>query len=834
MNSSLPTKAEKSHSSKLSYLLSLSEDDFRDQCVRPLLKRMGMSRYRDLCGVDEEGKDAILVGKGPLGEEMVYAVQTKRGKVTMAASANDDLITALRQLRMASETEVELVWSRRRTRPDVVYLIASGEINQKARRYIVENVREAHLRFLDGPELIPLVDEHYPEFWHNIDADRFPYLRSLITDLLSKTDIIYAPGTSAADNGIPITDEIYVPLYLTRIKAEVRTSQGKLEDFPEFSEIESDELLKQREPLTLVLGEGGSGKTTLLRRLAYDAARSALDLQATGLRRLPVMLRAIELAAAAGSLAELLFDKVLAMTSTAECCVIPQDLESGGILVLVDALDEVSTEAGRDKVLKLIREFHAENRKSPVFLSSRPVDSIEGLDLSRDFVTYVVSPISIRQASRMVRRVLNSTSAGVSLEEKERLAAKASEILRQLQDTEGISLSPFLVTVFVAGHDFERRDVPPNMTEIVKKFTELMLGRWDHQRGLAQQFEYPLKDFLVCTVAFEMHSNRQTNIPLQRFSDVLKTELSKIGKSELADKFFEEVVFRSGLFYIEAGHIGFKNLLFQEFFAGRAPESYEVFLDKLADEWWTRAIMFHFGDNPRRHPSVVNLTHELIPEDWLGAFNTAITVGLAAQSAYLIDQAEREPVLRWVVSVLSRSFREMIKALDKHERPLLTFAYYFVRGRQAVATEHITVLESYPTKRSGTSVETKLDETKEMQEFWRLVGLLEAGYLSQASAEIDDFQPDDDRLLLALNLSCALIANLRVFTREDKKLASDIVDRIQPKIPHLLHEIVREVGGVLLELRKGKIVAVDAPGLSGRSIQPGLPSIDSTAIDQQV
>ncbi|MEA2553049.1 MAG: hypothetical protein QOJ65_1225 [Fimbriimonadaceae bacterium] len=807
------TSPDQSHASKLAYLASFSEDDFRDLCVRPLLKLLGMTYYRDLCGVDEEGKDAILIGRGPLQEEMVYAIQTKKGKITMAASANEDLLTALRQVRMSAETVIDLPWARRSSRPDAVYLIASGEINYKARRYIVSQVSEAHLHFWDANDLIAKLDANYPEFWHGINADRFPYIRAVISDLLSRTDIINTRDpNSQSQTAIPITDDVFVSLYLSKIKRELKKRDGRYEERSTFVEVEADDLLKQRESLKLVIGEGGAGKSTLLRRLAYGIARRSLDLGQTSSRQIPVLFRASELANSIGDLKALLYLKVASVANTNACCVLPEDLETGGVVILIDALDEVSSELGKETVIRMIRAFHREHPAIQIILTSRDVAAVQVQQLARDFATYYVTPISLTQASRIVDRVVDAVRGDLSAGEKEKIENQCKEILRRLQDVHGIDLNPFLVTIFVASEDFERRDIPPNITEIIKKFTEQMLGRWDQRKGLSQQFEYSLKDYLVSLIAFHMHADQKTALSLTDFSRVLELALKKMGKSELAPQVFDEVVFRSGLFFVEAGAISFKNHIFQEFFAGRAASSYEELTSRLQDEWWTRPIMFFFGDDPRRHAGVIRLTEHPLPGEWRAAFTTAVAIGLALQSAYFADEEEKIATLNWVVDVLSKSFRAYLDSQGDQRLPLSGFIYYYLVGREAVATELSTSLLPYKTKRKGLDVEkNKLDPIQEMREFWRLVALLEAGLLDEAKSAIHDFRPDDDRLLLAILMSCMMIANLRVSSKTQKKLARDIGADVYPRVQHLVSAVAEEVGGILLEMQRGKVAVLDAP-----------------------
>src|ERR1017187_4849811 len=91
------------------FLLSMTEDDFRDTVVRPLFLRQGLQDGRDLCGPSEKGKDAVFVAVDPLGMENLYVIQTKKGSITMSRRVGDNLIEAKTQLKTAIATRVPLV-----------------------------------------------------------------------------------------------------------------------------------------------------------------------------------------------------------------------------------------------------------------------------------------------------------------------------------------------------------------------------------------------------------------------------------------------------------------------------------------------------------------------------------------------------------------------------------------------------------------------------------------------------------------------------------------------------------------------------------------------------
>jgi hypothetical protein len=117
------------------FLRAMSEQQFRDEVVRPLFLRKGLKDGRDLCGVDEEGKDCIFIGHEPLGYKVVYAIQTKRGDINLTRKAAQSLIEAKTQLQTSLETPVILVETKEKIFPTYALLVATGRINSRAKSW---------------------------------------------------------------------------------------------------------------------------------------------------------------------------------------------------------------------------------------------------------------------------------------------------------------------------------------------------------------------------------------------------------------------------------------------------------------------------------------------------------------------------------------------------------------------------------------------------------------------------------------------------------------------------------------------------------------------------
>lgn len=84
---------------KLVLLTRMTEDQFRDEVVRPLFLLQGLKDGRDFCGVHEKGKDAVFISVDQLGLNNIYVVQTKRGSLNLTRKTNTNLLEAMTQIK---------------------------------------------------------------------------------------------------------------------------------------------------------------------------------------------------------------------------------------------------------------------------------------------------------------------------------------------------------------------------------------------------------------------------------------------------------------------------------------------------------------------------------------------------------------------------------------------------------------------------------------------------------------------------------------------------------------------------------------------------------------
>lgn len=780
---------------KQRFLRSLSEDDFRDRVVRPLFLRRGLKDGRDLCGPDEEGKDAVFLAPDPLGGDDVVVLQTKKGNLTLASTARDNLNNAVAQLRTALETPVVFLNKQKRL-PSKVILCASGKINDPARKYIADQLKTPTLRFSDAAELIPQIDEHYPELWLDIDAEVLPYMRALRRAIEDASDNVaiaeMIPGTTGA-----ATDSLFVELYLWRNVISVRKRHGQIESVPDLIEIPTTGILNKPERLVLILGEAGAGKSTAVRRLAYVLARRAMSADENIL--IPVLLRATDIARGSDeSLIDAAVEEAQKVSGSSKPPFRSEDTQAGRLILLIDALDEVSDDEARKRVLRTIAIFNGRYPRCMVVLTSREYAFVKNLHELAGYVKYRVQQFSLRQAKQLCERI--ERKGGLPVD-------SSKELVRRLEQIHGMELNPLLVTVFAATTEDARRDIPANITELFKKFTEVMLGRWDASKGLSHQYQAPLKDFLLSKVAFEMHSARITALSVDEFRSRIANELQSRGHTADIDQLLDEILNRSGLLRVVGDNVEFRHLLIQEFFAGRGIQSEELLDVLICDDWWRRAVVFYFGDRPGSTAALARIRAVIGAHSVTERFTAAGTLGLALQACYLAPLADKLDGIVEVMEHLAELKDDVIEEIAGAPRfPLSRFLTYYLLGRDSVALAALG--GAAPSIVKKWNVSELSSAQKEARDFWSIVGLLEIGEVVEGEKLIKAFHPSDTRLLLALNLGCYLIQHVRVSSDAQRKSAKRICERIDPSVLPLRKQVFEEYKSHLLEIRRGEITGI--------------------------
>lgn len=723
--------------------------------------------------------------------------------VKMSAKHTDSVMNLITQMRTALNTPVKDAKTHQKLYPSCVMLVASGEINKHAQEHIVDEVNDHRLAFQDSDDLIPVIDKKMPELWLGIDTKRLPYLKALRDHLVNQSDTIDMTQIGVSSTvASPITDDTFVQLSLHKYTKKSTKSHGQVETTIDVEEFSVQDLLKKPYPFVLVSGDAGAGKTTSLRRLAMLLTMQAL--QSSEDRNIPIFLRTIDIARTSGRLTELAADTTTKIAGESSAAFERSDLIAGNVTLLLDGYDELGTSELRTAFSQKMSEFNKEFPRCRIFLTSRESPYLKDIEAVIDFTRLRVSPINLKQAGKIIERI----SKGKDLP-----THATEDILRQLDTVHGIDLSPLLVTVFVATTDYARTDIPANITELFAKFAEMMLGRWDQSKGLAQQYQANVKDFLLCRIAFEMHKESKTIISIADFKSSIAQILTERTLSGDTEILYDEIVNRSGLVRVVDDELSFRHLLLQEFFAGKGIPSAEFMRSVLGKNWWMRAIIFYFGSKPSDEAALSTLPTQLDEMDGSDLYQAAITVGLSIQACYLTRTEAKVEVMEWVVHSMAHTFDDVLAWFGEQNPAvdILRTVFYFIYGRDGVSAKVIADLSEKMFAECANIEPEKLTEYQERSLFWCIIGLIGLGEADEAETRLKDFHPKDLRLLVCIVIAAVYLEKVKVSSSAQKKAAHRIADKLRPLTAHLVKNVIKEMKGVLLEVRSDGVKAIDGP-----------------------
>ena len=405
-----------------------------------------------------------------------------------------------------------------------------------------------------------------------------------------------------------------------------------------------------------------------------------------------------------------------------------------------------------------------------------------------------MAPIGFKEATQIVKNL-----GKAKLLQTER----SKEIMRQLENIHGFDLNPLVVTVFAASADSSRKDIPSNITELFAKFTELMLGRWDTQKGLSQQYEAKLKSLLLQKIAYHMHAERLVRLPSAEFRSIIERELEELGHKEpKIDVLLDEILNRSALLREVDGQTEFRHLLIQEFFAGQAIPQDLVFTYS-KEEWWRRAVVFYFGSNPDNESGVRALCRDDVVHEPGELFNLGVTLGLSAQACYFVKLHAKTELIHWCIRSLASAGCPLLENSQQIQYPVHAFLFAYLVARDAVAADCTEALAQQNPNLALTG-----ELAAQLEEFWLIVGLMESGHLREAFERIKKFKPSQPLPLLSLHLGAFLIQHIRSGTKAQKQLGKQIAEHLLPEVRPSITKYLKEFKSKLIEIQKGEVKAL--------------------------
>jgi len=184
---------------KLLKLSRMNEEELRESLLLPLLSRMGFKYVMIYHGPGERGKDIVCLDTNRLGKREFMAVVAKTKDLDGNVSSSDSLQAVLNQVQQCFDTEYCDLFGMNRVTMDRVWVVTSKRVVPGAEGTIFGTLEKQNLSklvsFVEGSQLVGLVDEHYPAYW-DAKAEPIDVLRDQRDRLL-----VFIRGMLAALDG---------------------------------------------------------------------------------------------------------------------------------------------------------------------------------------------------------------------------------------------------------------------------------------------------------------------------------------------------------------------------------------------------------------------------------------------------------------------------------------------------------------------------------------------------------------------------------------------------------------------------------------------------------
>jgi len=156
---------------KKEILNNLTEKEFRQDLIIPLLSKMGYMAPIEYHGTTEKGKDIICIEYDRLNEQRFLAIVAKTGDLTGNVAKGSGLMTIVSQVQQAFDNPYEDLYNMRQVFINEVWVMTNGKIVSGAQESVINTLRKTNLdkqiRIIGDDRLIQLIDKHFSTYWNS-------------------------------------------------------------------------------------------------------------------------------------------------------------------------------------------------------------------------------------------------------------------------------------------------------------------------------------------------------------------------------------------------------------------------------------------------------------------------------------------------------------------------------------------------------------------------------------------------------------------------------------------------------------------------------------------
>jgi hypothetical protein len=582
----------------------------------PLLKEVlprlpHILEYEYTQGPNEKGADFVLrKHDSTLGDDIYVGVVVKVGKITV------DLTEIERQIDECKVMPRKFRNGSKQIRLSEVWIISNSTISSNAQDKIHEKFSGTSISFIDGERLAKLISEHAPYCWQDLS----PKLAARLESTLAQVAELESQSSLLSESG---AQNFYIDLEIVEVMEDFDPKRKR-------PTIPIIDIPSKETRVSVIQADMGTGKSKIMRQIAKYYAD---PLTFEDHKFLPLLAPSREVVRE--------FDCDISEYAKERLGEQWEDVEEKkyNVLVLIDGLDEAfssNTDDGAEIYQKLIDSVEGHDWLK-VIIAARPSPILESEAIGHKGVERLeIRPLSLKKIMKFIQTVCTEFNVSDRLIED----VRNSELFKQLPQTPiaAILLSRLLTE--------DRQDLPAGLTELYAKSVELMLGRWDIQKGLESDKEYRAAVNICGELAVYMLDNDLEAIGVSEAKGFFDRYLLDRNMGINANELFEKVVTRSGVVGIDHRRkvILFRHRSFAEFLYANYHKDHGTTLsvdERYFRVYWITTRFFYVGllaDCPNLLQDILAWTPPGLGDRWMKTLKVPDYLLAAVASPYSITE----------------------------------------------------------------------------------------------------------------------------------------------------------------------------------------------------
>jgi hypothetical protein len=617
----------------------------------------------------EKGKDLVMVKKDKLMTD-VMGVIVKVGAIRAKTLGDVDALKARikgayslisKEKSREIESQIEQAFAHKAEMKAIfaklpvtkVFVVLAGELSGEARDRLSSEIKES-VEIKDLDWLVDYFTEYYPQVF--FEGRIVDFIHEKIEELEKKHWLVKR-NLNLSDYFVePLVSSIEVPVKFDEQCLELVFKDRKLP----FSQLKS---MIGANKKSVLVGDAGVGKSVALTKLTIDMLRTASDqlFRDAGKKRkvsVPVLITAKQL-----SETNKLEDLLISYFKSQEAV----DKFNCNILI-VDALDEVPF--AQVEVIRRAEEY-AKRLDCSLIITGRKVEALR--TPPSGFEKYELLPFEHTQAVRVFEKLVRNADILASLKDG------LDKIQFQLP------MIPLSLVLLVEIAE-ERKEIPASVTELYDMFYELLLGRWDRDKGIAVLFDYTRKRRFLAELAFnKFFKGNQLELSNSEFKEFCKDFALKYDlESNELDTFIKEID-RACIIDINET-VQFCHRSFLDYFVARyifdqraeLPGLEDSVVNIYFDDTWTNVAFFYVGLLKEISSGILEkiLSYQ---SDEIGMVMNKFLVGKLLQAGWNSPKKIKETGIERALDfapLLRSGFLEIINKSAKNRMPI--YADFFL------------------------------------------------------------------------------------------------------------------------------------------------------------